>query len=298
MSTNTKPVSPYIGRFAPSPTGELHFGSLIAAVGSYVDARAHNGKWLLRFEDVDTTRCRREYRDAMLKTLARFSLHHDGESIVQTERLSDYADALIELSELTYLCVCSRKMWQKDAKIGEIGKIYPRTCYYQPPKRVKDAVTRLALPDGQMCFVDRLRGEICYNLQCDIGDPILRRQNGDFAYALAVCVDDAQQGITHIVRGADLLATTPIQRVIQAHLGYATPSYLHLPLALDENGRKLSKQNHAQPINAQADDTTVSDLLVDVLEFLDAFFTTSPPRQLRQSLPCDVLEWAVAHWRM
>ena len=258
---NTK----YIGRFAPSPTGPLHFGSLVAAVASYLDARAHGGEWLVRIEDVDTTRCKPHFADEILATLSRLSLHWDGEVMVQSDRTPRYQAALNRLAEkrLTYACACSRKEIADSAMVGIEGPVYPGTCrdLTLPPQG--NAIRVHTIP-GEICFADRIQGQCRQRLDSDIGDFILQRHDGLAAYQLAVVVDDADQGITHIVRGADLLGSTARQIYLQQLLALPTPIYLHIPVVTNTAGQKLSKQTLA-PAIATAD---ACNLLRDALNHL------------------------------
>ena len=256
--------TPYRGRFAPTPSGELHFGSLIAALGSYLDARAQGGQWLLRIEDVDSTRSRPHYTDAIVASLAAHGLISDAPIRIQSEHGDDYLHALAQLAPHLYPCDCSRKHWQAHAATGALGKVYPGTCRDKPLPKLDKHTLRLRLPAQTLHFVDRHFGIQTYDLEKDIGDPVLRRRDGDYAYALAVTVDDALQGITDIVRGADLLAATPIQQHLQTLLGYPALRYLHLPLVLDDNGNKYSKQNHAPALDSH---TATANLLA-ALTFL------------------------------
>lgn len=264
-------VSPYCGRFAPTPSGPLHFGSLVAALGSYLDARAHRGQWLIRIEDIDRQRSREEYSTAILNSLTAHGMTSDHPVRYQSQHLETYQQALHFLPPaMSYPCDCSRKYWQKTAREGQLGLIYPRFCTDKNAKKYaftrenRDEAIRLKLPNQTLCFNDRLLGRCCYDLQNEIGDPILRRRDGDFAYALAVVVDDALQGVTDVVRGADLLATTVIQQVLQQALALPVPQYLHLPLVLGERSEKLSKQNHAPAI----DDHQPGANLLNALRFL------------------------------
>ena len=196
---------PYIGRFAPTPSGPLHLGSLVAALGSFLDARAHGGRWLLRVEDVDSSRSRADYIAAQMHSLHCHGLHHDGTVRVQSAHIADYLAALDRLRPQLYPCECSRKHWHEGARMGALGSIYPGTCRENPLTSLTpaDAAIRLRLPDTTVTFHDRLLGDCRFSLADDIGDPVLRRRDGDIAYALAVVVDDALQGVTDIVRGQD-----------------------------------------------------------------------------------------------
>lgn len=258
-------TSSYRGRFAPTPSGPLHFGSLCTALGSYLDARHHQGAWLIRIEDVDSQRSKAAHQTSILHSLAAHGLQADEDIRIQSRHLQDYEQALRRLRPHLYPCDCHRKDWQAQAHMGALGKVYPQTCRQNglgemPPQRT----LRLALP-AQLCRFTDLHAGLCrYDLTTEIGDPVLKRRDGDIAYALAVVVDDALQNISHIVRGADLLAATCISRVLQELLGYPMPQTLHLPLALDAQGRKLSKQNHAAAI----DDRQASANLLTALAFL------------------------------
>lgn len=276
-----QPDNNYIGRFAPTPSGPLHFGSLVTALGSYLDAKAHHGKWLLRIEDVDTQRSQANAIDTIYRQLDAFGLHWDGEIRLESAYLADYESALNSLTSHTYPCTCSRKHWQAQAKNGALGAIYPRFCAHQRlSASAKPHAIRLSLPDTVLCFHDRLLGKQCYHAQQTIGDPILKRRDGDIAYALAVVIDDAAQGVTDVVRGQDLLATTIIQQHLQTLLQLPTLRYLHLPLALNAQGKKLSKQNHAPAVEA----SNAQQLLQQALLFLGQTFNpemlTLPPNEL------------------
>lgn len=282
----------YRGRFAPTPSGPLHFGSLTSCLGSYLDARAQGGQWLIRIEDVDSGRSRLAYRESILQTLAAHGFVSDEPVRVQSEHLADYAAALEKIRAHLYPCVCSRQKWQANAAEGALGKIYPQTCRLAPPSLPPEgAALRLALPDRIDCFTDRLYGDCRYDLQREIGDPVLRRRDGDIAYALAAAADDALQGITHVVRGADLLAHTPIQRYLQEILQYPAVSTLHLPLVLLPNGSKLSKQNHAPAL----DNRSAAQNLLQALQFLGQDTaglteTDSPETILQAAVP----RWDIA----
>ena len=241
----------YIGRFAPSPTGPLHFGSLVAAVASYLDARAHGGRWLLRMEDVDTTRCRPGFAGDILATLSAFGFSWDGEVLLQSERVARYTAAVDQLTDqgLTYACECSRKEIADSALSGIDGPVYPGTCRHRDLAAIGNAI-RVRTNPVEICFGDRVQGRQCQRLETDIGDFVLKRRDGLFAYQLAVVVDDADQNISHVVRGADLLDSTARQIHLQQLLGFSTPSYLHLPIVTNAAGQKLSKQTLAPAIAA------------------------------------------------
>ncbi len=257
---------PYRGRFAPTPSGSLHFGSLVSALASYLDARHHQGSWLIRIEDVDSTRSKKTHETAILNSLAVHGFSSDEPIRYQREHLNDYYNALQTLQPYLYACTCSRRQWHANATYGKLGKVYPRICLNKRVQNIRETQTtlRIELPNSIDKFKDRVYGHCQYDLKEEIGDPILRRRDGDIAYALAVVVDDAIQGITHIVRGKDLIAATSIQHVLQNLLQLPTPSTLHHPLVIGNNGKKLSKQNHAPAIN----DNTPSKNLISALDFL------------------------------
>lgn len=285
-------AAPYRGRFAPSPTGPLHFGSLVAAVGSYLDARAHGGEWLLRIEDVDTPRNVTGAADGILATLAAYGFAWDGPVLWQSTRFAAYAAALERLlaAGLAYGCACSRKEIADSGSHPAIdgGLAYPGTCRHGLPTGRTARAWRLRVDDTATGFVDRLQGRILQHLESDVGDFVLRRADGLFAYQLAVAVDDEFQGISDVVRGADLLASTPRQIWLQHCLGYATPRYAHLPVACNAVGEKLSKQTLAPALAlGQA-----AAQLVRALNFLGQ----KAPTALAAAPVATVWDWALAHW--
>jgi glutamyl-Q tRNA(Asp) synthetase len=266
--SSLKPPHPhYRGRFAPSPTGPLHAGSLASALGSWLDARSNQGTWLVRIEDLDTPRCIAGMDQRILAQLQACGLAWDEEVIWQSQQLKAYQNALETLysDRQIYPCACSRQ--QITSVLSSQGllrarnqeQIYPGTCrngyVWQAQLPSTSALAwRLALkPDQHIRFTDAEFGLQEQNLNADAGDFVLRRADGIFAYQLAVVVDDARQGITHIVRGADLLSNTARQIYLQGVLGYPRPQYRHLPLVLDPHGEKLSKQTLATEINTASD---------------------------------------------
>ncbi|MGB4812176.1 MAG: tRNA glutamyl-Q(34) synthetase GluQRS [Methylophilaceae bacterium] len=284
---------PYIGRFAPSPTGPLHFGSLIAAVASYCDAKANQGQWLVRMEDLDKPREMQGAADTILHQLSAFGFMWDDNVIYQSQRAEFYEEALqtLQKHQQIYSCTCSRKEIVDSAiATGTEGSIYPKTCLINPPKYSNHAAYRLAVPDTNIIFMDAIQGEIKQNLARDIGDFVLKRADGLFAYQLAVVVDDALQNITHIVRGADLLASTPRQIYLQQLLNFSTPHYAHVPVAVNTAGEKLSKQTFAKPIELGF----ASALLTKALLFLGQ----KPPADLVHSSLIDIWQWAIANWTL
>lgn len=246
------PSIPYRGRFAPSPTGLLHAGSLMTAVGSYLEAHRRGGEWWLRMEDLDPPREVAGAADDILRTLEAFGFEWDGEVVYQSQRHHLYQAALQQLIDagLVYPCSCSRKEITSVARRGVDGYVYPGWCRGGCRSQRDSHAWRLRVDEPAVGFVDRLQGPYQQDLPCDIGDFVLLRADGYWAYQLAVVVDDAAQGMSDIVRGADLLVSTPRQIHVQRCLGLPTPTYCHLPLLVNAAGEKLSKQTLAPAINA------------------------------------------------
>ena len=258
------------GRFAPSPTGPLHLGSLVAAVGSWLFARAESGRWLVRIEDIDTPRVVPGSAEEILGALRRYALDWDGEVVWQSRRTALYERALQELraKNLVYDCACSRADLQRAAS-APVGSepVYPGTCRNGiAPGKTARAI-RFRAPDEIIAFDDLLVGPQQENVAERTGDFVVRRADGLFAYQLAVVVDDAEQGVTQVVRGADLLASTPRQIALQRALGYPTPAYAHLPLVVNADGSKLGKRDGALPLPA-LDDACVRETLALALHHL------------------------------
>lgn len=252
LRTNPALPSIYRGRFAPSPTGPLHIGSLIAAVGSYLDARAHHGEWLLRMEDLDQPRTVPGAADGILRTLEALGFQWDGEVLYQSTRDEKYREALTRLQAAgqVYPCACTRREIADSATGGIDGPVYPGTCRQGLlPGRTARAI-RVKTAGAHISFEDAIQDRISQDLEQQVGDFVIKRADGLFAYQLAVVVDDAEQGITHVVRGADLLNSTPRQIHLQQLLGYPVPRYAHLPVAVNAQGEKLSKQTFAAAISA------------------------------------------------
>ncbi|NNH76724.1 tRNA glutamyl-Q(34) synthetase GluQRS [Acinetobacter sp. ANC 5380] len=269
----------YVGRFAPSPTGPLHFGSLITAVASYCDARAHNGKWLVRIEDTDIPRIYPGSEEHILRSIDAFQFEADDAIIFQKDRLDLY-DAVIDQlhqNHLVYACQCTRKM------LGS-NHIYAGTCRDLNLPFEQQAI-RVKVSDQEICFSDRLQGTHCSNLQQDLGDFVLKRRDGIINYQLAVVVDDYLQGITHVVRGADLLDNTERQIWLGSILGYPKLKYMHLPLAMNDQGQKLSKQNMAQALDLNR----APELLQQAIRALH-----QPEVDL--DTPAHMLKQAIAQW--
>lgn len=283
---------PHHGRFAPSPTGPLHFGSLVAAVGSCLDARTRGGRWLVRMEDVDTPRNVPGAADDILRTLEAFGFEWEGSVLFQSTRLDAYVAALEQLKRdgLAYGCACSRKEVADSATHAAVdgGLAYPGTCRAGLPTGRSVRAWRLRVGDDEIAFEDRLQGRVAQRLDYDVGDFVLLRADGQFAYQLAVTVDDEFQGISSVVRGADLLASTPRQIWLQRCLGFATPEYAHLPVAANAAGEKLSKQTQAAPL--QTDQAAAE--LVRALRFLGQ----PAPDELASASVGEVWAWANANW--
>lgn len=284
----------YIGRFAPSPTGLLHIGSLLTAVASYADARSHGGKWLLRIEDLDPPREMAGAAQHILFTLENFGFEWDDEVIFQSQRHPLYRAALDELhtKNLVYPCTCSRKDWHANAQQGADGFVYNGACshknVFRQPENGKTAAWRVRTPNEIIEFQDEIVGQYAQNLAQDIGDFVLLRADGFWAYQLAVVVDDIAQGITHIVRGQDLLVSTPRQIYLQRCLNAPTPHYAHLPLLVNHLGQKWSKQTLAPALDL----TAREQLLRQVLRYLNL------PDCPSVNAPHELLHWAITHWSM
>lgn len=262
--------SPYIGRFAPSPTGPLHFGSLVAALASYLDARKSGGHWRVRMEDVDETRCQPKWADHILHQLESLGLYWDGEVWVQSQRKAVYEASLAALAarRLAYACTCSRREVADHAVAGIDGPVYPGTCRNGPGHPGAPVAWRLLTDDQPIRFTDAIQGAQQQVLARDVGDFVIKRRDGLFAYQLAVVVDDAEQGITHVVRGADLLDSTPRQLYLMHCLGIPVPRHAHVPVALNEAGQKLSKQTLAPGLDINAGALDRVALLNAALSFL------------------------------
>lgn len=268
----------YRGRFAPSPTGPLHFGSLVAAMASYLDAKAHHGEWLLRIEDLDFDRNVRGADTDITTSLQRCGMQWDGEITWQSQRTTLYQQALDELEVHIFACSCSRKeIADSRLRAGlEDSQIYPGTCRKGMLNGKAARSFRLRVPDGeaaQFQFEDRLLGKQSQDLSCEVGDFVLKRADGFWAYQLAVVVDDAALGINAIVRGADLLDSTARQIYLQQLLQLPTPSYLHVPVVVNQAGEKLSKQNGALAFD-KGDNDLLKDALLPAAQFLGLQLTS------------------------
>ncbi|MEH8016074.1 tRNA glutamyl-Q(34) synthetase GluQRS [Rheinheimera muenzenbergensis] len=275
----------YIGRFAPSPSGPLHFGSLIAAVGSYLQAKSQHGQWLVRMEDIDTPRMVPGADSDILRTLEQFGLHWDGVVLYQSQRLERYQQILQQLKaqQLIYGCQCSRK------QISSLGGLYDNRCA-QAQLTTEPLAWRLRSSNVSTDFTDLVFGQQQIAASLAQEDYIVRRRDGLFAYQLVVVVDDIDQAVTQVIRGADLLQMTPRQQALCQLLGAAAPQYGHLPLAVTKPGFKLSKQNHAAAI-AQ---WPAAAILSRVLGFLNHM----PPTELQQAPVTEQLNWASSQWQL
>jgi glutamyl-Q tRNA(Asp) synthetase len=284
------PASPYRGRFAPSPTGPLHFGSLVAALGSYLRARAAGGQWLLRMDDVDTPRNVPGAADGILRDLEGLGFEWDGPVVFQSECLPAYAAALEQLlgQGLAYPCACSRaEVRSAAAAMGLPAGVYPGTCRTGTGGRAERAV-RLRTDGTVIRFTDGLLGPREQSLEAEVGDFVIRRADGLFAYQLAVVVDDATAGVTEVVRGSDLLDSTPRQIHLYRQLGLREPAWFHLPIAVTEGGEKLSKQTGAAPIHGP----DAPRALWQALDFLGQ----APPVELLGAPGPELLAWAGTNW--
>lgn len=285
ISPTTKPC----GRFAPSPTGPLHFGSLIAALGSYLEAQAHGGRWLVRIEDVDRPRCRQEHADDILRTLQAFGFAWDGEVMYQSRRSARYREVLEVLKRqgAVYPCGCTRAELATAPTGIDGAPLYPGACRNGLPPGKQARAWRLRVA-GALDFVDLVQGPQHQDLVREVGDFVLLRADGLFAYQLAVVVDDADQGVDHVVRGADLIHSTGRQIFLQRLLGFPTPRYAHLPVAVDATGAKLSKQTKAAPVDARDPVPT----LVAAARFLGM---NPPPCRLASA---EFWAWARENWSL
>jgi glutamyl-Q tRNA(Asp) synthetase len=278
-------ASPYVGRFAPSPTGDLHIGSLYTAVASYLDARSRGGRWLLRIEDLDRPREVPGAAASIVSTLEAFGFEWDGAIVRQAERTAHYTAALEALRArgLTFECSCSRLQLAEEDR-------YPATCRQGPQLPGVAAATRLRVEPGYVQFRDRIQGSYRQDVAAAVGDVILKRRDQLFAYLLAVVVDDAAQGVTHITRGADLLDNTPRQIYLQRLLGLRTPLYAHLPVLVEADGSKLAKSARSVPLQSGA----ALPQLLSVFDLLGL----DPPASLATETIGAAWTWAIERWDM
>ena len=282
----------YRGRFAPSPTGPLHFGSLVAAIGSFLEARTRGGEWLVRMEDLDPPRVAPGAADDILSTLQACGMQWDGVVAYQSARHRAYHCAVHRLREkgLVYPCACSRREIADSAVAGPEGSVYPGTCRRGAAQGKSAKALRLDTRGATIVFDDVLQGRRATELEREYGDFVVYRADGVYAYQLAVVMDDAEQGITDVVRGADLLGSTPRQIYLQQLLGLPQPRYAHLPVALNDRDEKLSKQTLAVPVNAAR---PMPELMAAL-----AFLGQQPPPELAESNVASLWRWAVAHWSL
>ena len=293
MGYKTDPNSnyPYIGRFAPSPTGPLHYGSLVAAVASYLQAKQNNGKWLVRIEDIDPPRKVKGASNDILKLLDYYHFEWQSEPLTQSSRFAEYLRHLNKLinEKLVYACACSRKQLEANSKPSKLGAYYPGTCRKKGLNtHDKKFNLRVKVPNKNIQFVDKNFGFKKTNLYESIGDFIIYRKSDLPSYALAVSVDDAFQKITEVVRGHDLLAFTPLQIYLCKLLGFHIPNFLHIPIVVDKHGNKLSKQTGAKAL-------PISNC---------SYFLTQALTNLGQELPINlekedikyVWQWAIENW--
>jgi glutamyl-Q tRNA(Asp) synthetase len=282
----------YRGRFAPSPTGPLHFGSLVAAAGSFLEARTRGGAWLVRMEDLDPPRVAPGAAEEILQTLRACGMEWDGVVVNQSARSDAYHSALHRLREMkrVYPCACSRREIADSAVAGIDGPVYPGTCRAGLPPGKSARALRIDTRGANIAFDDALQGHIAHDLERGLGDFLVYRMEDVYAYQLAVVVDDAEQGITDVVRGADLLGSTPWQIYLQQLLGLPQPRYAHLPVAVDEAGEKLSKQTFAMPLDAG----NPQPALAAALDFLGQ----KPPRELARATIKELWDWALKNWRL
>lgn len=279
---NTSPS--YIGRFAPTPSGYLHFGSLVAALASYLDARSFGGQWLLRMEDLDPPREIPGAQDEILRSLEACGLEWDGQVVLQSARHAAYETVIQRLlaQGLAYACTCSRKQLEGH------GGVYPGTC--RNAQHAPDgAAIRIRVPELQYQFVDRVQGRYQQHLGREVGDFVIRRRDGLYAYQLAVVLDDAWQGVTDIVRGADLLDSTPRQLYLQELLGLSQPRYLHVPLIVQADGNKLGKSFRSPALPA----AEAATQLCRALRALGQ----QPPAELGMTTVQEILAWGMSHWQ-
>ena len=292
MSIDATPVSPiYRGRFAPSPTGQLHFGSLVAAVASYLQARANDGEWLVRIEDIDPRREVAGATDAILRSLDAHGFEYPT-PLRQSSFLESYDEVIEGLLEngLAYRCSCSRRTLQSSLNPGRAGSIYPGTCRPRTMDNTEHAISvRLRTTDELLSFTDSLQGTQNCRLEREIGDFLIRRSDGLVAYQLAVVIDDSRQNITEVVRGADLLDSTFMQIWLQKQLNLATPKYMHIPVAIGQDGKKLSKQAGANEIETRNSVNNIYQAFV--------FLGQNPDARLRLATLDELWSWGQQNWQ-
>ena len=281
-----------IGRFAPSPSGPLHFGSLLAAVASFMQVKQQGGKWLVRIEDIDPPREVAGASDIILKQLDDHGLHWDDSIIYQSTQIERYFESIeiLKAQKLIYHCECTRQ------RLNLLNGVYDNKCQKLNLEdentsvrlSINDSLEALGLANDKINFCDDIMGDYSQSLNRDLGDFVLRRRDGLISYQLAVVIDDHLQGITQIIRGADLIDSTPRQILLQKCLGYKTPTYGHIPLAMNNLGQKLSKQHHAKKL-PQSNEHEHLWLALDWMK-------QCPPNELRNSCVDDIIQWGIKHW--
>jgi len=282
----------YRGRFAPSPTGPLHAGSLVSAVASYCEARSRKGHWLLRIEDLDPPREIKGAADSIISTLDKFGFEWDEPILFQSRRTEIYQEVIARLnnSDQTYICNCSRSTVKVTGTQSAFGVRYAGTCRGKTVTNRQVSSIRIKTPDKVIQFNDRIQGYYQQNLQQDIGDFIIKRADGQIAYQLAVVVDDALQNITDIVRGSDLLDSTPRQIFLQDQLHYSQPGYAHIPVIVNKLHEKLSKQTCAKPVDAANASVTLFQSL--------CYLGQNPPESLHGAPVREIWDWAINNWQL
>jgi glutamyl-Q tRNA(Asp) synthetase len=281
----------YVGRFAPSPTGPLHFGSLLAAVASYLEAGRRDGSWLVRIEDIDPPREEPGASARILEALDRYGFAISGSTTWQSASGPAHSAAIARLvdADLAYYCDCSRKNLA-EADMGPLGAIYPGTCRHRSLTPADSLAIRVRTGGARIAMADRLQGAQAWELEASSGDFVIRRRDGFVAYQLAVVVDDHLQGVTDIVRGIDLLDSTPRQVWLQQLLGCVTPGYAHIPVAVDAEGRKLAKSTSAEPLPLEHPAPTLYRALLALQQ--------RPPKSLERASLATLWEWAREHWKL
>lgn len=286
-SRRMRDPQPYVGRFAPSPTGPLHVGSLLAAVASYLEARRHGGRWLVRIDDIDPPREQPGASDSILTVLARYGFAWDGDVIYQSQSDTEQRAAVQRLrdSGQAYRCGCSRRDLE-DAAQGPLGRIYPGTC--RRGSDAKEAAIRVRTTNERVAFTDGLQGPQSLHLESDSGDFVILRRDGLVAYQIAVVVDDHLRGVTDIVRGIDLMPSTPRQIWLQRLLGLPTPRYAHIPVVVNAEGSKLSKLTGAAPLPINEPGPSLAHAL--------RLLRQTPPEDLGSANVATIWQWATEHW--
>jgi glutamyl-Q tRNA(Asp) synthetase len=282
----------YRTRFAPSPTGPLHLGSLYTALAGFLEAKARAGQWHLRIDDLDPYRTIPTSVDQILYALETLGLHWNGPILYQSQRHARYDMALedLRIAGLLYACTCSRKELAAAAAEEGAAAVYPGFCRPRRTAPQGPHALRVLTAGSRITFIDRLQGTVTQDLECEIGDFIVRRRDRVHAYHLATVLDDHEQGITEVLRGFDLLDSTPRQIYLQELLGLAVPRYAHVPILVDGDGYKLSKQTHAPEVELRHPART--------LFFLLKLLKQDPPVELAEASRDEVLDWGIGHWNL